>query len=69
MCIKCPGRVYFKYALLFKRDVIIDNFKVSREKLFSLKIPVSDMLVDFLIFMPHKFLRKVTVVVLLIYRY
>lgn len=68
MCIKCHGRLYLKYALLFKRDVIIDNSKVSREKLFSLKIPVSDVLIDFLIFLPHKLLRKVTVVVLLIYR-
>lgn len=49
----------------FKRDVIIANSRVSREKFFSLKIPVSDVLVAFLIFLTHKLLRNT--VVLLIY--
>lgn len=56
-------------AVLFKRGMIIVNSKVSREKLFSLRIPGSDVLVGFLIFLTHKLLRKVTVVMLLIYRY
>lgn len=55
--------------MLSKRGRIIVNSKVSREKLFSLRIPVSDVLVGFLIFLTHKLLRKVTVVMFLIYRY
>lgn len=38
-------------AVLFKRGVIIVNPRVSREKSFSLKIPVSNVLVGFLIFL------------------
>lgn len=61
----------FKYelrgAVLFKRDPVIVNSRACMEKGFSLRIPVSDVLIGFLIFLIQKLWRNITVVVLLIY--
>lgn len=38
-------------AVLFKRDPIIVNYRACMEKGFSLRIPVSDVLIGFLIFL------------------